>query len=233
MAYSLYKKPHFEQHMSQRNESLKNRLASIHISTAKGILMSPPFCYSENISREISDGIVNYADKLMSNAMADSDDEDDEMIELNQMGDDFQAMVDTTLLLLIIDDKASHQKVLMDTLQRLYPVPKKAFHISRATTPQFYKGLEEMRSYLKTRAFLGFSATIALVGDYTEDGAVFGGQQTVPLGVIENQIKSMMEARGKQLAPMVVDLITVTDGQLFVSTIKANDDDVERYCIQS
>ena len=66
-----------------------------------------------------------------------------------------------------------------------------------------------------------------------EDGAVFEGQQTVPLGVIENQIKSMLQGRRKQLAPMAVDLITVIEGQIVVSTVKANDDTVEQYSIQS
>ena len=226
-----YGKVHFQQHHSGRYEALKEKIASIYTSTAKGILMSPPFSYCESISREVSEGIVNYGDKLMCNAMAESDDEDEEMDELNQLGDDFQAMVDLTLLVLTIDENEADAK--KDVVQRLYTLPKKGFHISQGKTLQFMKAIEEMRNYLKTRAFQGFIAAIALLGEVTEDGVVFGGKQTVPVEVIEGQIQNMLAGRGKQLTPLAVDLIMVQNGQLKVSTIRANEDVVDHFRIDN
>ena len=178
-APSTFDKAHFQQHVSQRNETVKNKIASIYISTAKGTLMSPPFSYSEKISGEVSEGIVNYGDKLMSNAMAESDD-DDEMDELNQIGEDFQAMVPATALELTIDQ----QPPPVDMVHNLYPMPDKGFYISKSTVSQFAKGLEEIRNFLKMRAFQGFTAAIILLGQWTADGVVFGGNQTVPVEVV-------------------------------------------------
>ena len=223
-------KAHFLQLFSERNEVLKNKLASIHISTAKGTLISEPFHYPEKISGQVAEGIVNYGDKLMSNALAESDDEG-EIDELNQIGEDFQAMVSGTLLELVVDENASDGK--LQVVEALYPMPNKEFHITKSSATQFMKALEEIRNYMKMRAFQGFSATIALVGEHTEDGVVFGGQQTVPDQVIEEQIKNMLEGRGKQLAPMAVDLITVEGHELKVATIKANEDTIERFIIKS
>ena len=71
-----------------------------------------------------------------------------------------------------------------------------------------------MRNYLKMRAFQEFFAVIALLEDCSEDGVLFGGQQTVPVEVMEGQIQNMLAGCGKQLAPMPVDLILVKGGQL-------------------
>ena len=221
-------KAHFEQIFSERNDVLKDKIASIYTSTVKGTLISPPFCYSERISKEVSEGIVNYGDKLMSNVFVESD-EEDEIDEINQIGEDFQVMVYGTILELSVDNNASQQKEIV--LHTLYPMPGKAFHISKAAVNQFSKAIEEMRNYITMRAFQGFSAAIALIGEYSDDGVVFGGQQTVPVEVIESQIQNMLAGRGKQLAPMAVDLIMMKDDQLKVSTIKANEDAIERFSI--
>ena len=224
----IYEKAHFQQLHAGKCASLKGKVMSIYKSTATGILMSHPFAYSERISREISDGIIDYGDKLMTNALAESDSEE-ELEDLNQMGDDMQTMVDVTLLELTIDSNPVEQK--KDVVHKLYPIPQKGFHISQARANQFSKAIEEIRNHLKTRAFQGFVAAVALLGDFNEDGIVFGGQQTVPLEVIEGQIQKMLAGRGKQLAPLALDLIMVKDGQLIVSSIKANEDAVEHFTI--
>ena len=63
------------QTLEHRNGEIKNTVGDIYINTAKGILMKPPFAYSESISSDVADGIVNYGDKLMANAIAEDDDE--------------------------------------------------------------------------------------------------------------------------------------------------------------
>ena len=166
----------------------------------------------------------------MSNALAESDDEG-EIDELNQIGDDFQAMVDGTLLELNIDtNKPESTK---DVVYALYPKPNKGFHITRGSAMVFPKALKEIRDYLKMSAFQGFSGGVALVGESNEDGVVFGGNQTVPVAVIEKQIQNMMEGHGKQIAPMVLVLITLEDNRLRVSTIKANEEEIERCYIEN
>ena len=56
---------------------------------------------------------------------------------------------------------------------------------------------------------------------------MFGGQQTVPFEVLEGQIRLILESLGKQLAPMVVDLIMVRGSGIKVLTIKANEEAIE------
>ena len=51
--------------------------------------------------------------------------------------------------------------------------------------------------------------------------------------MIEGQIQGMLVGRGKQLSPMAVDLVTAQGSSVNVSAIKANDDNIDRYCIQA
>ena len=60
--------------LEHRNSEIKNTVCNIHINTCKGILQKPPFAYSESISNDVAEGIVNYGDKLMSNAIPEEDD---------------------------------------------------------------------------------------------------------------------------------------------------------------
>ena len=229
-ANTIFTKAHFQQLHSEKCASLKSKMTSIYKSHVKGILMSPPFSYTEGISKGVSDGVVDYGDKLLSSVMVDSDDEG-ELDEVNQVGDDMQAMVDVTLLELVINDHPTESQ--RQIIHKLYPIPQKGFHISQITVMQFAKALEEIRNFLKMRAFQGFVAAVALLGDFSEDGVVFGGQQTVPLEVIESQVQNMLAGRGKQLAPLAVDVIMEKEGQLVVSSIKANEDDVEHFTISA
>ena len=143
MSDPLFTKAHFQQLISERNESLKDKIRFIYISTAKSVLMSPPFSYSEKISKQVSDGIVNYGDKLTLNAVAESDDEDDEIEELNQMGDDFQTMVPITALELTIDSSVGGN--FLKPVHNLYPMPEKGF----PSANQASTSLREIRNYLK------------------------------------------------------------------------------------
>ena len=45
------------------------------------------------------------------------------------------------------------------------------------------------------------------------------------------QVQKMLEGRGKQLAPMAVDLVVVEDDHLKVTTVKANEYEVEHFTI--
>ena len=85
----VFSAAHFQQLHSDKCASLKGKVTSVYKHTAKGILMSPPFCYPQRISMEVSEGIVDYGDKLMSNALAESD-SDGDLEELNQIGEDMQ-----------------------------------------------------------------------------------------------------------------------------------------------
>ena len=101
-------------------------------------------------------------------------------------------MVDLTLLELTIVEHVPQDKA--EAVKQLYPMPKKGFHISKAKATQFWKGVEEMRIFLKMRAFQGFIAAIALIGDVNEDGAVFGGNQTVPTEVTKKLSRFLKRA---------------------------------------
>ena len=226
---------HFLQLHSAKNASFKETVCSMLIAKAKATLMSPPFCYPEKISKAVSEGIVKYGDKLMCNAMAESDSEDDDqdIDELNQLGDDFEAMISNTQLELNVDGNRDCKND-VKIFRNLYPRPEKSVYVKKSCVNKFGNGLENIRDYLNYDAHKGLTATIALIGDTNKDGVIFGGNQTVPLQIIEGQIQNFLNGRGGQILPMAVDLI-VKDSSgigIKVSTIKPHAEIVQRVSIE-
>jgi len=199
-------KAHFQQEISKRNDALRDMVESLYISQAKSILSRPPFCYSEKISKEVSEGIVRHGDKLLSNATLDSEDEDDETDELNELGDEYQNMVNSTLLQLNINPKDESTDHIPPTF-RLYPQPNDTENTESAEAPVLGKALQEMKRFIEGRASQGFAAAIMLEGDCTEDGVSFGGQLVVPVDIIQAQVQKLLNTRGLNICPMAVDLV--------------------------
>ena len=106
----------------RRNNEVKERIRTKYIRDATNMLMITPFCYSEKISREVAEGIVDHADKLMTNADAEDSDDDQEMNELNNMGDKFQSMQNSIWLLMHVDKSDHPTKVQL--LKKLMPQPE-------------------------------------------------------------------------------------------------------------
>jgi hypothetical protein len=222
--------PSFRQQFNHRNEHLKADLELIYINYVKNILTEVPFCYTDQMATSISEGIVTNGEMLMVNAEEDDEDEDkvDEMLDkLNEISEEFEDLVPETLLELRLDGDNAKEK--REMLHSLYPVPTKHAHVQEKDAFQCSKALEAIKQFLSGKGKLGVCASIALLGDWTEDGVVFGGSQTVPLAMIEAQIMKMLANRGIDLTPMVVDLIAVGKDSIRVSSINANGNNVKHF----
>lgn len=213
-------KNEFEQLFSIRNADLTDKLATLYISQVRGTLATPPYCYSLKIAKDVAEGIIKNGDKLMSNALAESDNEDDDLDAINQTGDDFKAIVPLTLLELTLNDNIAND--VKKILYKMYPTPYKGFHITKARALQFSTALKQIKDFLKMHAFQGLTATIALLADSNEDGVVFGNNQTIPINILEEQIKIINTCQ-KQLTPMIIDIIYFNKNAIYITSLKPND----------
>ena len=93
-----------EEFLKQRNQEIKDKVASIYIKYIQKILMKCPFSYSESISSELSRDIVKYGDKLMRCCGCLDCDEDDELNEVNGKGFDFQTFQKSITLKVLVED---------------------------------------------------------------------------------------------------------------------------------
>ena len=212
--------PNLLQFLENRNREIKDKVASIYMKNATEMLMKPPFCYSESISSEVAEGIVNYGDKLTCNC----GEGDERMDEVNGIGDEFQALQKSITLKVISGDGYDMDVSSFITTDEYYT------SVSMVTS--FVDTLLAVRAFLKTKAQRGFTATIIMLCGYTEDGLVFTSDQTVPVEVLENEIQLMLKSRADQILPMAVDLVIVKQGAYQqVSQIQPNH--IDRFKIQA
>ena len=188
--------------LEQRNRKIKDKVSGIYMGKVKEILMKPPFSYSEFIASDVADGVVNYGDRLMPNCM-DCDDDDGKIDEVHEIGGSFQTLQENITLKIISGDYHGID------VYRFYTIDER--FISDSRVANFADTLTAVRAFLKTKAQKGFTATIVMLCDYTEDGLVFTSGQTVPVEILENQIQIMLT--GDQILPMAVDLVVVKDGR--------------------
>jgi len=213
------------QYLEKRNQGIKNTIETMYINTAKGILMKPPFAYTE-LSAEVATEIIQYGEKIRVN----SEDDDPEMDELNTMGDDFQALQDSVIIEFSMNDDGTRQASMKH--QILYPMPSNKEYVEHATVSNLSKCLEKIRDFLRSKACRGFIATVVMLGA-DEDGVVFSSGETVPVDVFESQIQQMLENRGELLLPRIVDLLFLhKDRHLTVSSIQDVHKQIERYTVQ-
>ena len=215
------------QFLEHRNSEIKDKVASIFVKNAKRILMNLPFSFCESISSEVAEGIVNYGDKLMCNALIEEDSER-KVEEVNDIGDEFQAIRDSVTLKVICEnepEKLNHRSLNLLT--------KDDSDISVSKAASLQDALQVVREFLRTKARQGFTAIIEMLCDCNEDGFVFASGQTVPVEVLESHIQTTLNDGIDQMLPMVVDLM-VKDGQcLQISQIQPSRAHVDRYIMNS
>ena len=163
----------------------------------------------------------------MCNALIEEDSER-KVEEVNDIGDEFQAIRDSVTLKVICEnepEKLNHRSLNLLT--------KDDSDISVSKAASLQDALQVVREFLRTKARQGFTAIIEMLCDCNEDGFVFASGQTVPVEVLESQIQTMLNDGIDQMLPMVVDLM-VKDGQcLQISQIQPSRAHVDRYIMNS
>ena len=187
--------------LEQRNNDIIDKVAKIYRKDVQDILMKPPFSYSETLASEIAKDIVNDGDRIRCSACLDSN--DDELNEVNGIGDEFQAL-QKSITLKILSGNVDDMNV-----SNFINVDERFIHVSEVTS--WRDTLTAVKEFLKTKAQQGFTATIIMLCVYTEYGLVLPSGQTVPVEILEREIQLRLNA--DQVLPRAVNLVIVEDGQ--------------------
>ena len=219
------------QFLDHRNSEIKDKVSTMFVGNAKEILMKWPFSFSESMSSEVAEGIVNYGDKVMYNFLIEEEGEA-ELKELNDIGDKFQALQDSVTLKVISGDGHERLNHIVNDVRRLDLLSSDDSFTSVSKSESFQDTLHAVRDFLRAKAWQGFTAIIEMHCHYTEDGLRFTSGQTVPVEDLESQLQTIVDDRADQMFPMVVDVVVVKNGQYYqISQIQPDCEHVDRFVV--
>lgn len=202
-----------------RNETLKNKLATLYIQQVKDILHNK-LHYDDDTAKDLAQDIVKYGYHIYVNicfkTQEENDEHDDFIEEVNQLGNEFQAMKESTTL--VLDLESSDADVCVELVEYQYPLTPR--HITKCVIYNEEQLAREIKFYLKYRAFLGSAASIIVCAqddDHHDDSG-----KTIEF--IEKYICDILKGKEDDRNPMVVDLIRPTRTGIIIKSITPGDE---------
>ena len=224
---------YFNQIHSKQCSEIKDIVSCMLINKARLALKSEPFGFNDQISGEVAQGIILYGDKLISNSENDCED-DEEVKELNQLGQYIKNTVSVALLEVTIPVCTDDCENYMTSVYNLYPYPLSKKHCFEYKAVCVGECLSVIESFIGREAKKGFVAAIVLKTSHGETGVKFPRDCEVPINVFEDHIRHFLVGQRDWLLPMAVHLIIPGDGQISVLNVTANaEKEVKRYTVNS
>ena len=182
------------------SEEVRDKVGTLYMAKAKDMLMRPPFCYSEDISSEVAEGIVKFGDKIRCNC----GEEDVHADELNAIGTQFQTLQNNIVMKVKCGENMDDSQLITSSDES---------DTSDCNAASLVDTLLAVRKFVKTKAQKGLAATVIMLCECNEDGVEFPSGQTVPTEIVENEIQLMLKERSGQIFPMAVNLVIESRGK--------------------